>query len=457
MTISAFAARAAKETLTPFSYEPEELSTHDVEIAISHSGICHSDVHLIDDDWGVSRYPLVPGHEIVGTVTGVGSESKLRVGQRVGVGWQRSACLSCDLCARGQREPLRVAEGDLRGRPRRLRGSHPHRRTLCVSASGEARQRGGGAPLVRRRDGVRAHSPLSGGREARRWASSASVGSGTWRSASSTRSVARSPSSRRRRRSATRQGGSAPTTRPPRPTPESFESTKDASTSCSRRRRRSSTGPPISRCFGRTGCSAWSARRPASFSFPRARSSAVNAPSAGATLGAAGRSKTPWPSRPSTGSARRWRALPLAEVNRGDRSRAEERGALSDGARQLDGREHHRALVVAIPLEPRLHLARAAPCRCASAGWRARRSSTTLGRSARASPRCAATSSLGACRRSPRARGTRPTSSPWTRCGKPTTTSLPDDLGHGRREPPLDGQRAVLLGAADDDLLDPSR
>jgi uncharacterized zinc-type alcohol dehydrogenase-like protein len=101
MTIHAFATHAAKGTLAAFDYEPEAIGAHDVEIAISHSGICHSDIHLIDDDWGVSRYPLVPGHEIVGTVTAAGELCALRVGQRVGVGWQRSACLACDLCAEG--------------------------------------------------------------------------------------------------------------------------------------------------------------------------------------------------------------------------------------------------------------------------------------------------------------------------------------------------------------------
>ena len=98
MTFHAFAALAAKQSLVSYQYEPPPLRPQDVEIEISHCGICHSDLHLIDNDWSSSIYPLVPGHEIVGTVAAAGSECSLVRGQRVGVGWQRSACLQCDLC-----------------------------------------------------------------------------------------------------------------------------------------------------------------------------------------------------------------------------------------------------------------------------------------------------------------------------------------------------------------------
>jgi alcohol/geraniol dehydrogenase (NADP+) len=101
LKISAFAALAAKQALNPYAYDATPLRSVDAEIEISHCGICHSDLHLIDDDWSVSKYPLVPGHEIVGRVSAVGSDCALRVGQRVGVGWQRSACLDCAECRRG--------------------------------------------------------------------------------------------------------------------------------------------------------------------------------------------------------------------------------------------------------------------------------------------------------------------------------------------------------------------
>jgi uncharacterized zinc-type alcohol dehydrogenase-like protein len=102
LRISAYAALGAKQALSPHSYEPAPLGPGDVEVEISHCGICHSDLHLIDDDWAVSKYPLVPGHEIVGRVVNAGSESDLVVGERVGIGWQRSACFECELCRAGK-------------------------------------------------------------------------------------------------------------------------------------------------------------------------------------------------------------------------------------------------------------------------------------------------------------------------------------------------------------------
>ena len=102
MTIHAQAAMASKQSLKPFQYEPAALGPNDIEIAITHCGICHSDIHLIDNDWGVSSYPLVPGHEIIGTIVDAGSNVKhLKQGQRVGVGWQRSSCLVCEQCVKG--------------------------------------------------------------------------------------------------------------------------------------------------------------------------------------------------------------------------------------------------------------------------------------------------------------------------------------------------------------------
>jgi uncharacterized zinc-type alcohol dehydrogenase-like protein len=102
MSFHAYAAHSKKSALKPFVYEPAPLGPHDVEIRISHCGICHSDVHLVDGDWGMGSYPMVPGHEIVGTVTALGPEVRhLEAGARVGVGWQRGACLACDSCIAG--------------------------------------------------------------------------------------------------------------------------------------------------------------------------------------------------------------------------------------------------------------------------------------------------------------------------------------------------------------------
>lgn len=103
MNINGYAAPAAQAALESFKYEARSLTPWDVEIQISHCGICHSDVHLVDNDWGISQYPLVPGHEIVGTVTALGSSvRRLKAGQRVGVGWQCSSCMTCEWCISGR-------------------------------------------------------------------------------------------------------------------------------------------------------------------------------------------------------------------------------------------------------------------------------------------------------------------------------------------------------------------
>jgi uncharacterized zinc-type alcohol dehydrogenase-like protein len=100
--IQGLAAHAAGAELLSYRYDPGKLAAHDVEIAITHCGICHSDLHLIANDWGISQYPFIPGHEIIGTVTAVGSEVKsLEVGQRVGLGWQSNSCGHCEWCLKG--------------------------------------------------------------------------------------------------------------------------------------------------------------------------------------------------------------------------------------------------------------------------------------------------------------------------------------------------------------------
>ncbi len=100
--IQGLAAHAAGAELLPFRYEPGELGLQEVEIGITHCGICHSDLHLISNDWGISQYPFIPGHEIIGTVTAVGSHVRsLKTGQRVGLGWQSNSCGECEWCSRG--------------------------------------------------------------------------------------------------------------------------------------------------------------------------------------------------------------------------------------------------------------------------------------------------------------------------------------------------------------------
>ena len=100
--IHGLAVHAAGAQLVPYKYEPGELQPNEVEVKISHCGVCYSDIHLIDNDWGNSKYPFVPGHEIVGTVSAVGPGVPDRaVGERVGIGWQADSCGFCEWCRQG--------------------------------------------------------------------------------------------------------------------------------------------------------------------------------------------------------------------------------------------------------------------------------------------------------------------------------------------------------------------
>ncbi|MGE0645002.1 MAG: NAD(P)-dependent alcohol dehydrogenase [Nitrospira sp.] len=97
-----YAAMAAKETLQPFSFERRDVGPQDVLITISHCGICHSDIHQARDEWGISLFPMVPGHEIVGTVSQVGpSVRAFKIGDRVGVGCFVDSCRTCGPCREG--------------------------------------------------------------------------------------------------------------------------------------------------------------------------------------------------------------------------------------------------------------------------------------------------------------------------------------------------------------------
>jgi len=110
--IQGLAAHAAGAELLSFKYDPGELGAQEVEIAISHCGVCHSDLHLIANDWGISQYPFIPGHEIIGKVKAVGAEVRsLTVGQRVGLGWQSNSCGICEWCSRGMENLCPASEG----------------------------------------------------------------------------------------------------------------------------------------------------------------------------------------------------------------------------------------------------------------------------------------------------------------------------------------------------------
>src|SRR5271169_4851664 len=116
-TYHAYAAPSAKAPLEPFNFDPVPLGPEEVEIEVSHCGLCHSDLSMLDNDWGMSKYPFVPGHEVTGTVSALGEQAKgLKTGQRVGLGWWSHSCLSCRQCLSGDHNLCPTAQGTIVGR-----------------------------------------------------------------------------------------------------------------------------------------------------------------------------------------------------------------------------------------------------------------------------------------------------------------------------------------------------
>jgi len=102
MSSVGYAATKMKEPLVPFSYQTRPVGDDDIEIVITHCGLCHSDLHQINNEWGGSIYPMVPGHEIIGEVKQIGKNvRKFKVGDRAGVGCYINSCGSCELCKKG--------------------------------------------------------------------------------------------------------------------------------------------------------------------------------------------------------------------------------------------------------------------------------------------------------------------------------------------------------------------
>ncbi|MGQ9866451.1 MAG: NADPH-dependent aldehyde reductase Ahr [Pseudanabaenaceae cyanobacterium] len=115
--IQAYAAHEPGGPLTSFQYEPGPLAPDEVEIRVETCGICHSDLSMLNNEWGITQYPFVPGHEVVGTIAAIGAEVHDRqVGQRVGLGWYARSCNTCDCCVAGDRNLCPTATGTIVGR-----------------------------------------------------------------------------------------------------------------------------------------------------------------------------------------------------------------------------------------------------------------------------------------------------------------------------------------------------
>ncbi|KTD62998.1 zinc-type alcohol dehydrogenase-like protein [Legionella santicrucis] len=100
--VKGYAAQSAKSPLTPYSFNRREVGENDVLIDIHYCGICHSDIHLVKGEWEGSIFPMVPGHEIIGLVSQIGSSvTQFKVGDRVGVGCFVDSCRQCENCHEG--------------------------------------------------------------------------------------------------------------------------------------------------------------------------------------------------------------------------------------------------------------------------------------------------------------------------------------------------------------------
>ncbi|MEM7374305.1 MAG: NAD(P)-dependent alcohol dehydrogenase [Bacteroidota bacterium] len=116
-TVHAYAAHEAGGELQPFEYSLGPIGADQVDIEVMYCGICHSDLSMLNNEWRMSSYPLVPGHEIVGKVKAIGEQvNHLSIGQMVGLGWTAHSCLSCDPCVSGNHNFCDNSQGTITGR-----------------------------------------------------------------------------------------------------------------------------------------------------------------------------------------------------------------------------------------------------------------------------------------------------------------------------------------------------
>ncbi len=100
--VEAWVAPGAKREMVREEVDYGALGAEEVEVTVEHCGICHSDLSVRDNEWGITQYPAVLGHEVIGTISAVGDAAKgLKVGQRVGVGWNAGSCMHCHQCMSG--------------------------------------------------------------------------------------------------------------------------------------------------------------------------------------------------------------------------------------------------------------------------------------------------------------------------------------------------------------------
>ncbi len=113
----ALAARSTGGLLERFEFDAGPLGAGQVEVDVKACGICHSDLSMLDNEWGMAKYPFVPGHEVTGVIAAVGGNvTHLKVGQTVGVGWSSASCMTCRQCMSGDHNLCPTVEGTIVGR-----------------------------------------------------------------------------------------------------------------------------------------------------------------------------------------------------------------------------------------------------------------------------------------------------------------------------------------------------
>lgn len=118
-----YAAHSSDAHMVPYHFQRRDLRENDVAIEILYSGICHSDLHTVNGDWGPQPYPLVPGHEIIGRVLEVGPDVKnYKAGDKVGVGCMVDSCQNCDQCHTHEEQYCRNGMTPTYGAPDRITG-----------------------------------------------------------------------------------------------------------------------------------------------------------------------------------------------------------------------------------------------------------------------------------------------------------------------------------------------
>ncbi|WP_282162264.1 NADPH-dependent aldehyde reductase Ahr [Ulvibacterium marinum] len=116
-TVNAYAATEANGQLKPFQYQLDGLGGEEVAIKVHYCGMCHSDLSMLKNEWGMTQYPFVPGHEIVGEIIELGNGVKnLNIGDLVGLGWFSASCMFCDQCMDGSHHLCNTAEQTIVGR-----------------------------------------------------------------------------------------------------------------------------------------------------------------------------------------------------------------------------------------------------------------------------------------------------------------------------------------------------